>query len=506
MRSTLKKFYFILLMLSMIPSFSDQGLFAQELPEGLLDSVVRIDVSYFEYSYDEPYKDPVIRRASGTGFIISGNRILTNAHVVSQANTIRVRRPDQRNDAAASIIHIAHDCDLALLVSDDPAFFRGAQPLEIGEPPELNSPVTVIGFPIGGERISVTRGIVSRMDMDLYSHSRIDSHLTVQVDAAINPGNSGGPGLQNGRVIGVAFQIHSAGENLGYLIPPVVIRRFLKDVEDGKYDGYIEFGTLEFPTANPVLREALSLNGLDQFPDTGVLVTDILPGSSADGYLKRGDVILSVNGLPISQQGEVESGGKQIRYTELIDNLEAGEVIDVTVYREGSVKKFAIPARATDILSFRRMDYDGPPRIKISGGLIFQPLNENLMDAKLKQWAIAEETNIRYRYDYFIAKRLWQEFRETVVLTGRLGDPINLYAGRFLNGIVESVNDKKIVDFDSFRQEMDRAYSSGEYLVIRFENDPVPLVMKTGELQKADARIIKNYGLRRNNESSGGEP
>ncbi|MEQ9366930.1 MAG: serine protease, partial [Leptospirales bacterium] len=144
-------------------------------------AVVHISSTFFTHSYENPWNAPLIRRASGTGFIIAGNRIVTNAHVVSQANTLRVQRPTQRTDYEARVLHIAHDCDLAMLVVEDPAFFEDSTPLEIGPTPALNTSVEVIGFPIGGDRVSITRGVVSRMGMDTYSHSQIDSHLTLQV-------------------------------------------------------------------------------------------------------------------------------------------------------------------------------------------------------------------------------------------------------------------------------------------------------------------------------------
>jgi S1-C subfamily serine protease len=108
----------------------------------------------------------------------------------------------------------------------------------------LNSihPITIVGYPIGGSKISVSRGIVSRKEQSTYAHSEVDSHLVIQVDAAINPGNSGGPAIQNGKVAGVAFQVASKGENIGYIIPTSVVNHFLKDIEDGIYNGYVELG------------------------------------------------------------------------------------------------------------------------------------------------------------------------------------------------------------------------------------------------------------------------
>ncbi len=139
--------------------------------------------------------------------------------------------------------------------------------------------------------LSVTRGVVSRIDFQSYSHSGIDQHLAIQVDAAINPGNSGGPVLQNGKVVGVAFQGYSGSvaQNVGYMIPVPVINRFLKDVEDGSYDHYMDLAVTDFPIENPAQIMALGLedNGL------GVMVSNVDGASRAAGLLEVGDVILS---------------------------------------------------------------------------------------------------------------------------------------------------------------------------------------------------------------------
>jgi hypothetical protein len=80
-------------------------------------------------------------------------------------------------------------------------------PLRFGGIPQLESTVSAYGYPLGGERMSVTAGIVSRVDFQLYTHSGVDSHLTVQISAQINPGNSGGPVMRMARWWGWLFGI-----------------------------------------------------------------------------------------------------------------------------------------------------------------------------------------------------------------------------------------------------------------------------------------------------------
>src|SRR5258708_35609280 len=105
--------------------------------------------------------------------------------------------------------------------------------------------------------MSVTTGIVSRIDFQLYTHSSIDSHLAVQISAQINPGNSGGPVLQNGKVVGIAFQGYSGdvAQNVGFMIPTPVIQRFLADIASGHYNRYVDLSfTYEKLTNAPARR------------------------------------------------------------------------------------------------------------------------------------------------------------------------------------------------------------------------------------------------------------
>ena len=138
---------------------------------------------------------------------------------------------------------------------------------------------------MGGRRISVTKGIVSRIQMDTYAHTGADSHLVIQTDAAINPGNSGGPVMQDGKVVGVAFQGLRQAENIGYMIPTTVIRHFLADINDGKYDGFGSLGVMLYPGLhNPSYKDYLKVPADQQ----GIVVIETIMHSSVESILQAG--------------------------------------------------------------------------------------------------------------------------------------------------------------------------------------------------------------------------
>merc|ERR1719502_1380018 len=111
--------------------------------------------------------------------------------------------------------------------------------------PHLEDQVLCVGFPVGGDTISVTQGVISRIEVMLYGHSA-SQLLGIQIDAAINDGNSGGPAFDEaGKCQGMAFQSVGAdkAESIGYVIPTVVINHFLKDLlKHGKYTGFPTLG------------------------------------------------------------------------------------------------------------------------------------------------------------------------------------------------------------------------------------------------------------------------
>lgn len=109
---------------------------------------------------------------------------------------------------------VGHECDLALLIVDSDEFWDGMIPLEFGDIPFLQQAVAVVGYPQGGDTISVTKGVVSRVEPTQYVHGA-SQLMAIQIDAAINPGNSGGPAIMGKKVAGVAFQNLSGAENIG---------------------------------------------------------------------------------------------------------------------------------------------------------------------------------------------------------------------------------------------------------------------------------------------------
>ena len=192
--------------------------------------VVKVFVTMVIPNYCMPWQMNREERSFSTGFVISERRILTNAHCVAYQTSVKIRRQGSAKKFVGRVVAVGHDCDLAILTVDEEEFWQGDFKNEFltldDTLPPLQSSVTVIGFPSGGDNICCTAGVISRVDIQQYSHS-YNSLLTIQIDAAINGGNSGGPCFHRNRVVGVCFETLEDSENVGYIIPIQVVNHFL---------------------------------------------------------------------------------------------------------------------------------------------------------------------------------------------------------------------------------------------------------------------------------------
>ncbi len=274
----------------------------------------------------EEYSRRVPMRGRGSGFIVNKEGyILTNAHVIANADTITVTLSDGREFEAE-------------LVGTDPTFDLGVLKIEASNLPvldlgdsealEVGEYVLAIGNPYGLEH-SVTMGVISAKNRSIHAG---DVHFQgfLQTDAAINPGNSGGPLLDvQGKVVGINTAIIPFAQGIGFAIPSNMARQVLQDlmmygkVNRGWLGAYIQ----------PVTKEVAEAYGLDS--PRGALISDIMPNSPAQkAGLRRGDIVTKVG------KKRVESSQDLVF---LIRSHLAGDRVDMEIFRDG--KSEILPVR-----------------------------------------------------------------------------------------------------------------------------------------------------------------
>ncbi|RME71176.1 MAG: serine protease [Planctomycetota bacterium] len=353
--------------------------------EQRLAAVVRVHTISEPPDYEQPWHSRGSEASTGSGAIVEtarGPRILTNAHCVQDHVWVEVRRYGQAERVPATVEALGHDCDLALLDVDDPHFFDAVQPIPLGPLPRLGQRVTACGYPVGGERLSISEGIVSRIEVIHYVHRR-QRLLGIQVDAAINAGSSGGPVLRDGQLIGVAMQTLDDAQRTGYLIPTPVIEHFLRDVGRDEHRGFPELGVQWQPLESPTHREAL---GLAPEERRGILINRVGYGGSGWGRLEPGDVLLAIDGEPIAADGTIAfRDDDRLDFDHLLTRRHVGETVELELWRDAQPVRLRLPLRPPAHLVAEER-YDVKPSYFIFGGMVFAPLTRNYLKTWGEQW------------------------------------------------------------------------------------------------------------------------
>lgn len=465
--------------------------------DAIKSSVVQFFTVIKEPDYYEPWKLGYQSNSGGSGVIIAGNRILTNAHVVSNQVFVQVRKSGDDKKYTAKVEHVAHDSETAVVSVEDPEFFKGTTPAVFGTLPFQRDKVAAYGFPIGGDQLSITEGVVSRLEVNGYTHSG-KRLLLIQTDAAINSGNSGGPVFKDGKLIGISFQSYagSGAENIGYIVPITLIERFLADVKDGRYDGVPSLGVFWQKT------ESASLRALAKIPKeaSGVLVTRVVYGSPAWGVLKEGDVVTSVDGTKVLSDGTfLFRKDERLELSHLANLHQIGDEAAVGILRDGVPSTVRLKLQPFGLL-VSGPDYDKRPSYFVSGGLVFMPLNRNYMNIWQPQ---DQEPRFRHYADNLLPSK---ERRQVVIINQVLPHDVNIGYHKLQRVVVDRVNGRAVADLrdviDAFKApqgpfhvvEID-AHAGNGMQSTYFDDPATKIVLDAATSAAADAAILERFDV-----------
>jgi S1-C subfamily serine protease len=457
--------------------------------DGICDSVVKILATQRKPDFIQPWAKAAPEETSGSGVVIAGKRILTNAHVVTYATQIFVQANQSSEKLAARVVASAPAIDLAVLAIDDESFFHAHPPLPFGEGlPNIKDQVNVYGYPIGGEQLSITQGIVSRIDYTQYFYQSIG--LWIQIDAAINPGNSGGPAIAEGRIVGLVFSKITGADNIGYLIAVEEIQGFLQDIEDGHYEGKPLLPDGLQTTENNALRAKLRLP-----KDSGGLMVTQPCRLGKACPLQAEDVITHIDGQPIDSLGQVKiHDGMRVSYQYLIGKRAVNGKIKLTILREGQPLAIEAPIRHEwgRVVQGLNGSY---PRYFICGPMVFSAASQELQ-AKLS----SEMTCRLLCVQNPLAQRLFdtRAFEdEELVILGYALFPHRIAKGydHTTFGVVTRVNGTAVRNLAHLVELLRDA--SGEFVTIELAGRYETLVFRRTELIGSTEEILATEGIRR---------
>ena len=441
-----------------------------------LNAVVRVDTTFQQPDYFIPWQDKMQDASIGSGVVIDGNRILTNAHNVANATYITVKKQSGDDSYHASVLAVDYGCDLALLQVDDEAFFADIVPFELGETPPAQTQVAVVGFPVGGEELSVTLGIISRIELQTY-HTSLYNLLAAQLDAAVNPGNSGGPVLYDGKIVGIVFQYRKNSNNIGYMIPTEIIRHFLTDIADGRVDGFGTIGVTIAGMENPDTRRFFKM----QPGQTGIRVIGV-DGPNAEG-IRRDDVLLALDGVKIANNGNIRlATGEPRSFRTLISRKQIGEKVRLTILRDGEQLEVQVPVRNFDFRC-KQFLYDTLPDYYIVGGFVFTTLSYSFLD-EYTQDPPAELAELM-----FAEKQAPDD--EIVVCSFVLADQVNLGAQGLSAEVLTSVNGQPVRNLREFIAMVEG--SDEEFITWCFGKDDYPVTLDLRKLRATTPAILERY-------------
>ncbi|WP_418186647.1 trypsin-like peptidase domain-containing protein [Aliarcobacter lanthieri] len=435
-------------------------------------SVVKIFTSSSTPNYKYPWQSPKISDSSGSGVIIKNNQILTSAHVVSYGKFIEVQKEKDNKKYMATIKYISNQVDLAILEVEDKEFFEDTKPLKLSEDIKYRDNISVIGYPIGGDSISTTNGIISRIEYKKYIWSQ-ENFLAIQVDAAINSGNSGGAAINSNQdIVGIVIQSLNKADNIGYLVPSIIINSFLEDIKDGKVDGLYSTETKVSTLENQYQKE---------FYDTknGILVTDT---DMYDIELEPNDILLSINDKKIYTDGNIDSKYGKINFALELHTKQIGDIVKLKILRDKNI--INVDYKIKQSKKIIPKEFNIPSRYLIFGGFVFSPFSLNTINDYGMDSSIANHL--------YIERKKSKEKSELVFLQPTIFSHKVNRGYKDIGDFVDKINGVNIVDFKHFVKFLDD--TKDEYLQIEFINKE-KIILKIKEAKDSFEEIKEIYGL-----------
>jgi len=407
----------------------------------LLSCVVKVFCVKTEPNYSMPWQMKRQTSSTGSGFVIAGKRIITNAHCVAYQSSVRVRKHGSAEKYTAKVLAVGHTCDLAILTVEEESFWKDIQTvLEFGGIPNLQEAVTTVGYPTGGDNISVTKGVVSRIEETYYSHgcSRL---LAIQVDAAINAGNSGGPALMEGKVVGVCFETLTNAENIGYIIPVPIIEHFLMDIQrPASLTGFCDIGIQVQGMESEVLRRSMGMVS----GQTGILINKMAPLAPTAQVVRIDDVLLEIDGIPVGNDGTIPfRDGERVSFKYELLKKFVGDKISLTLLRHRSIMKIDVDLATYQYLCPVQL-HDIIPSYVIFAGFVFQVLSQPYLSNEWgKDWKKKAPIKMVDHHIYHL-----KEFKdqELVVISQILVNEVNVGYSACSPALVTSFNGEKILN------------------------------------------------------------
>ena len=452
--------------------------------------VVRVNITNQNWDFMRPWgkRAPFTRRAVGP--VLAGGRVLCTAELVANANYIEFEMPDGSAKTPAQIEAVDYECNLAILRGDDPAFLAQFDPLDLTEA-KVGDTLNVWQLEPTGV-VLATSGPLTTVEVTRYP---IDdsSFLVYRSTATIQFRDSSFtlPALKNGRLAGLVVRYDSQSNN-AEIVPTPVIQHFLKDAQKKPYDGFPRTGLGFANTRDPQFRRYIAVKG-----NNGVYVTQVLKDSpGAQAGLKTGDIILSIDGHAIDQDGNyVDPNYGKLALIHLISTKHyVGDKVKFSIQRDGKPMDLTVTLAHRDAESYVSEPYiiDRAPKFFILGGLVLQELSRQFLKDFGNDWQKRAPQELvymdRYQQDLFA-----EGPKKIVLLTRVLPMPSTLGYEELRTLRVTKINGvelQSLADVPSALKKPENGLHK-----IEFDADPSVIYLDASSLKDDEEALTKTYRL-----------
>ena len=467
------------------------GMAAGPADETSRGSLVRIRASIQPYDQFRPWQKKAPFGLNGTGVVLPGGKVLATAALVENRTEVGLEKPGSAEKCAAEVEAIDYEANLALLKPTDPDFLKGFAGMAMGTALRSGDKAEVWQLERNGELLRNQAEILSA---GVGRYPSDDSGFLVYGVRVSLPKRDDSymlPLVRNGQLAGIMMGYDRDSQE-GSAIPVPMIEHFLKDSADGKYEGFPTLGVSWSPLRDPNLREEVLAP-----KSGGVLLTRVNPrGTAGRAGLKEGDVLLSVDGFNLDEDGNYRdvlygptAVGNLIRTRPTV-----GSAAKFHISREGKEMDLGgvYDRKAREEVAIPTLQYDVPPKYVVVGGLVFQELTGTYLQEWGDKWSERAPQRLVQLFTFQQEKRPDPE-KKVVFLSQVLPSPTTLGYLQLSGLVLEKLNGREVHDLKELAEWVDHT-KSGD-LVFEFTDDPGKLVLDAAEVRAVQEKIGKDYNL-----------
>lgn len=460
------------------------------IAQSIETSVIRINSTIQTWNATQPWDKSAPGKRRALGALLSDHRVLTTAEMAANTSYIEMENADSTRTIPAKVIAIDYETNLALLAPDNgdtAGFFSGLKPLTIGEPAKKGDKVDVWQLEDNGMPL-VTHATIQSVDV-VSSFAQGHYFLTYEAKGSMQSASSSFtlPVVRNGKLLGLLSSYNSKDQIID-IMTPEIISAFLADAEDGEHLGVPSLGIGVSSTVDPSFRKWLKL------PDDvgGLYITRVREKSTAElAGLKKGDVIVSIQGHPIGRRGYYSHPDYgRVFWSHLVrGSHKVAEKLTMNILRDGKEMSISATLARANKRLVPQHTFDKAPNYLVKGGFIFQELSATYLRAFGKDWQSTAPLNL---LDALSSPEDYQEGRNKLVfLSATIPTPATTGYERINNLIIEKINGQPIPDIAALISAFEQPGSDGLHTIEFSDGLPKTIYLDAKASDMIDAELLK---------------